>query len=152
MHRQRRLRVASSDASVPSMPDAAMLHHDDGHAERRGSFAEDGRERIESAERRADDNQLDASSEPLVQLLPVGQRLVAALERRQPQRLARCPRPECRRCPDWNAAAASTLLLHRPREIDHHVAAQHDVELVERAVGDEVVLREHDVLAQRRAA
>ena len=37
-------------------------------------------------------------------------------------------------------------LLQRAVEVDHHVAADDHVELVEAAVGDEVVLREDDVL------
>ena len=37
-------------------------------------------------------------------------------------------------------------LLERAVEVDHHVAAHDHVELVEAAVGDEVVLREDGVL------
>src|SRR5512146_314157 len=35
-------------------------------------------------------------------------------------------------------------------EIDEHVPAEHDMELAERAVGDEVVLREYRVSRERR--
>ena len=35
-------------------------------------------------------------------------------------------------------------------EVDQDVAAEDDVEVIERGVGDEIVLREDDVLAQRR--
>ena len=40
-------------------------------------------------------------------------------------------------------------LLQRAVEVDHHVAAEDHVELVERAVRDEVVLCEDDVLDER---
>ena len=40
-------------------------------------------------------------------------------------------------------------LLEAAFEVDHHVAADDHVELVERPVGSEVVLREDDVPQQR---
>src|SRR5690606_5706137 len=48
------------------------------------------------------------------------------------------------------AEQAQRALLQRSVEVDEDVPAQDDVELAERGVGREVVLREQDVLAQAR--
>src|SRR5690349_19549812 len=52
-----------------------------------------------------------------------------------------------------NEAVVKQLLyamLERPIEVDQHVPAEDDVEFTERLVGDQVVLREDDILGERR--
>ena len=75
--------------------------------------------------------------------------LVAALERRELYGFlaAQAEEPET---PQALVEQAMHALLQRPAEIDDDVAAQDRVELVEGAVGDQVVLGEDHVAAEAR--
>src|SRR5678816_2624866 len=84
------------------------------------------------------------------QLLGGIQRLVALGVRRVQERLL-APQAEDAEAPEAREDEAMHAILQLAREIDHHVAAEDEVELVEGAVGDEVVLREQDLLLERLA-
>src|SRR5206468_2486507 len=75
--------------------------------------------------------------------------LIAALERRELYGLlaAQAEEPET---PQAVVEQAMHALLQRPAEIDEYVSAQDRVELVEGAVGDQVVLGEDHVAAEAR--
>ena len=88
----------------------------------------------------------DLPVEPLVRV----ELLVAVLVRREARSTPCCPSA---RMPNVLEAVVEQLVhavLQRAVEVDQHVAAEDDVELVERAVGDEVVLREDDVARSAR--
>src|SRR5688500_8096509 len=77
------------------------------------------------------------------------ERLVASVELREPEGLLRAKRENT----EHDEAVVEQLVhprLQRPVEVDEHVAADDDVELGERPIGDQVVLREDDVPLQRR--
>src|SRR5436190_9047299 len=86
--------------------------------------------------------------DPPVELLLSIELVVAGLELGEADRLlvteAQDPEP-CKALVEQ----AMDVVLEGPVEVDHHVAAEDDVELLERAVLDEVVLGPDDVLRQR---
>ena len=83
-----RLRSARSHTSVPSWPDPRCCTTTIGTRSVRGQLAEHRDERVETAERRADDDQLRRHRDLLYSFWPFGERLVQLVERRQPQRFA----------------------------------------------------------------
>ena len=83
-----------------------------------------------------------------VDLLPLHHCLVILLMRAEAERLFVA---EAQHSPLRQAVVEEVVhpRLERGVEVDHHIAAQDRVELVERRIGDEVVLGEDEVALQR---
>src|SRR3989442_11904655 len=88
------------------------------------------------------------SADLSVELLVRVELLVAGLVRAEADRLLMAEPKDAERDQALEEKLVHAI-LQRAVEIDHHVAADDHVELVERAVRDEVVLGEDDVLDQR---
>ena len=115
--------------------------------------------RLHAAERRADHDDPDglpaatappsrsswSPEDPFVLV----EHFVVGLVRRAAHRLLAAERRARRSGAGWRYRSSCTRFCSCVVEVDHHVAAEDEVELVEAAVGDQVVLREDDVLAQR---
>src|SRR3954453_14728540 len=91
---------------------------------------------------------MGASCDLPVQLFDRIELLVAILEGTEVDRLL-VPETEHAEMDEALVEEPVHAVLERAVEVDHHVAAHDHVELVEGAVGDEVVLREDDVVDER---